>query len=168
MDGAPAPHPAQALAAELRRRFAADQAARGARDWPAMDRVDAENTAWLKSAVAAGGWPRLADVGREGATHAWLLAQHADADPGFQEEALRLLTAAVAAGEALPEHQALLTDRVRVNAGQPQLYGTQYAGDPDSTRVRPHPIEDPERLDERRAAVGLEPHAVYDRRMRGG
>ena len=32
--------------------------------------------------------------------------------------------------------------------------------------VAPHPIEDPERLDERRAEVGLEPFAAYEARMR--
>jgi len=32
--------------------------------------------------------------------------------------------------------------------------------------LAPHPIEDPERLDERRAEVGLEPFAAYEARMR--
>ncbi|MFC5148986.1 hypothetical protein [Streptomyces aureoversilis] len=50
--------------------------------------------------------------------------------------------------------------------GQPQIYGTQYLT--NAGELRPRPIEDPEQMDERRAAVGLEPHAGYDARMREG
>lgn len=70
--------------------------------------------------------------------------------------------------DADPRNLAYLTDRCRVAAGQPQVYGTQYDSDGFDGNLRPHLIEDPERLDARRAAVGLEPHAEYDRRMRGG
>lgn len=63
-------------------------------------------------------------------------------------------------------HLAYLEDRVRVNAGQPQLYGTQYTVTDES--IRPCPIEDPGRLDERRAQAGLEPFADYQARMRAG
>lgn len=48
--------------------------------------------------------------------------------------------------------------------GRPQRYGTQFtqvAGD-----LAPSPIEDPDDLDERRAAVGLPPFAEYEARMR--
>jgi hypothetical protein len=54
---------------------------------------------------------------------------------------------------------------VRLNAGQPQLYGTQFTA-AGGGELAPHPIEDPERLDERRAEVGLEPFAAYEARMR--
>jgi hypothetical protein len=60
---------------------------------------------------------------------------------------------------------AWLLDRVRVNAGQPQLYGTQFTV--TDGHFGPCPIEDPHRLDERRAAAGLEPFADYEARMRG-
>ncbi len=74
--------------------------------------------------------------------------------------------AAVDAGEAPAWQLAYLTDRCRVAAGQPQVYGTQYDSDGFADNLRPYPIEDPEGLDARRAAVELEPHAEYDRRMR--
>ncbi|GAA0272987.1 hypothetical protein GCM10010302_08230 [Streptomyces polychromogenes] len=158
-----------AVAAELRRRASSDQAARRRllEDGEPGDllRIDAENTAWLKGVVAEHGWPGLGLVGEKGADDAWLLVQHADRDPGFQRAALALLRAAVDAGEAPPGHLAYLTDRVRVNEGQPQLYGTQYTAD-DAHGLRPYPVQEPEYLDERRAAVGLEAAAVYDRRLR--
>ncbi|MEV6863790.1 DUF6624 domain-containing protein [Streptosporangium subroseum] len=62
-----------------------------------------------------------------------------------------------------PSDLAYLIDRVRVGEKRPQLYGTQYHA-PDGALV-PRPIEDREHLDERRAQVGLEPHADYDRSM---
>ncbi|MET9694271.1 hypothetical protein ABZY81_38625 [Streptomyces sp. NPDC006514] len=47
------------------------------------------------------------------------------------------------------------------------MYGTQYVSGPDGTGLRLHPVADPEGLDSRREAVGLEPSAACDRRMRG-
>jgi hypothetical protein len=158
------------LAAELRRRAEADQTAR--RHWLAtgevgdIPQIDACNTAWLKTVITESGWPGISLVGEQGAEDAWLLAQHADRDVSFQKEALKLLHGAVSVDDALPRHLAYLTDRVLVADGQPQLYGTQYTHEADGTNLRPQPIADPERLEERRAAMGLEPHAEYDRRMR--
>jgi len=159
------------LAAELHRRAEEDQAARrlpaGTHDGREMRRIDADNTAWLQQVIAEHGWPGLALAGEQGADEAWLLAQHADLAPAFQRQALELLKAAVAAGDAPPRHQAYLTDRVLVAAGEPQVYGTQYTDDGDGSNLRQQPVADPDRLDERRAAMGLEPSAAYDRRMRG-
>ncbi|MFK0120109.1 DUF6624 domain-containing protein [Streptomyces sp. NPDC090994] len=159
------------LAAEFHRRAEDDQAARRlaaeTHDGREMRRIDLDNTAWLQQVIVERGWPGVALVGEQGADAAWLLAQHADLAPAFQRQALDLLKAAVAAGDAPPRHLAYLTDRVLVAAGEPQLYGTQYTHEPDGSNLRPQPIADPDRLDERRAAMGLEPAAEYDRRMHG-
>ncbi|MFR9799234.1 DUF6624 domain-containing protein [Streptomyces sp. MS06] len=158
------------LAAEFHRRAEQDQAARRRAleggDGRELVRIDADNTAWLKRVVEEHGWPGITLVGEQGADEAWLLAQHADAAPGFQRRVLDLLRGAVEAGEALPCHLAYLTDRVRVAAGEPQVYGTQYTSDPNGN-PRPLPVTEPDRLDARRAAAGLEPAAEYDRRVRG-
>jgi hypothetical protein len=117
------------------------------------DRVDEANTRWLGELLATRGWPGRTLVGDEGAQAAWLLAQHADRDPGLQQAFLEALREAVAAGDASPSHLAYLEDRVRINAGEPQLYGTQFTH--EGGELAPHPIEDPGRLDERRAEPGL-------------
>jgi hypothetical protein len=159
------------LAAELHRRAEEDQAARrlaaGTHDGREMRRIDVDNTAWLKLVIVEHGWPGVALVGEQGADEAWLLAQHADLDPAFQRQALELLKVAVGAGDALPRHLAYLTDRVLVADGEPQVYGTQYTDDGDGSNLRLQPVADPDRLDERRASVGLEPAAEYDDRMHG-
>lgn len=117
-------------------------------------------TARIREIVAERGWPGRSLVGDDGASAAWLLVQHADDDPSFQERTLELMRAAVEAGEADARDLAYLVDRVRVAHGKPQLYGTQFG------RSGPQPIEDEEHLDERRAAVGLEPFADYAARFR--
>jgi len=53
---------------------------------------------------------------------------------------------------------------VRVNAGRPQLYGTQFTV--TDGEFGPCTIEDPQRLEERRAEAGLEPIADCEARMR--
>ncbi len=70
-----------------------------------------------------------------------------DDDLEFQRECLRHIEAAVEQGDALGRNAAYLTDRVRINEGRPQVYGTQFNG-PD-----PFQIEDHEHVDERRAAI---------------
>jgi hypothetical protein len=115
----------------------------------------------LRDIVDRIGWPTFDQVGRDGAEAAWLIAQHADSDVAFQEAALALMTDAVAAGQADPGDLAYLTDRVAMNRGEPQTYGSQVrcrGGAPAPAT----PIVEPDRVDERRAAVGLGPLAAYD------
>lgn len=166
------------LAAELARMAAEDQRIRRAPKGSARTfvrrldpktameyrRIDAENTDRLRQILAKHGWPGKPLVGDQGAHDAWLIAQHADHDPAFQRQALELLTGAVARGEAKPRALAYLTDRVRVNEGREQVFGTQMGGLEDGVPV-PRPIEDPDRLDELRAEVGLEPFDQYLRRF---
>ena len=127
-------------------------------------RVDEDNTRWLGDLLATQGWPGQTLVGEDGARATWLLAQHADRDPGLQRAFLDALRGAVAQGKASAAHLAYLEDRMRVHAGQPQLYGTQFTV--TGAEFGPFPIEDPQRLDVRRAEAGLEPFAAYEARMR--
>lgn len=147
-----------------------------ARAFASFRQVDLDNTGWLKQVVARHGWPTVAMVGREAASAAFLLVQHADADLDFQARMLPVLQEAAQRGEALPRHVALLADRVRVKQSRPQLYGSQYhvrqAADgsaragPEGALVYLLPVvEDVARLDQRRRAAGLEPWHEYEQRM---
>lgn len=158
------------LRAELLARVAEDQRIRkayghGARLTEAQsaewDKIDESNTAWLNNLVHRRGWPGTSLVGEDGSQAAWLFAQHADRHPDLQRKFLDLLREAVAAGEAPERHLAYLEDRVRTAEGRPQLYGTQFTQVVLQYRYEPLPIEDPEHVDERRAAVGLSPLADY-------
>jgi len=128
-------------------------------------RIDEDNTHWLRDVLDTRGWPGRSLAGEDGAAAAWLLAQHADRDPVQQRAFLAALRRAVDEGEASRSHLAYLEDRVRIHAGQPQLYGTQFTV--IDGELRPHPIEDRQHLDRRRAEAGLKPFANYEATMRG-
>lgn len=153
------------LAAELVRRADIDQQARGfviRGDEPTeaevehLHRVDEDNTAWLEAVVNEHGWPGFCLVGEKGANAAWLLAQHADQRPELQRRWLPLLRAAVEAGDADPSVLAYLDDRVALADRRPQRHGTQRIG-LDRDKVHLAPLEDPQRVNEYRQAVGLNP-----------
>ena len=72
-------------------------------------------------------------VGQEGSTHFWLLVQHSDMDPDFQREVLRAMDKAVKKNNANPNNYALLFDRVQVNAGKKQKFGSQVTYDVNGT-----------------------------------
>jgi uncharacterized protein DUF6624 len=147
--------------AELDQKVADELAASGALYegyHPRMVVIHEANAVRLEAIMAQIGWPTERLVGKPAAQAAWLIAQHAISQPGFQRSCLKCLA------EAAREHMvplwqlAMLEDRIRVFEGRPQLYGTQLKPDAHGN-MGPHAIEDPERVDERRGAVGLEPLA---------
>jgi len=126
--------------------------------------VDLRHTRVVRLLLAQHGWPGNQRVGRDGAQAAWLLVQHADHDVQFQADCLKLLRAAVERDDASRQHMAMLTDRVLVGQGKPQIYGTQFTLTRGGKYV-PRLIEAPARVDERRSALGLPPLAEYERRL---
>lgn len=166
-----------ALRLELLKRFKEDQAARLAmieanhkqklddashKILEQITKIDADNTAWLKKHVDQHGFPTFTEVGKDGANAAWLLVQHADAQPKFQRQCLDLMT-------KLPKHErdgknlAYLTDRVLLAEGKKQLYGTQFTK--DGNGWKPRPLEDEANVDKRRAEVGLSPLSEYAKQL---
>jgi hypothetical protein len=157
-----------ALRQELLRRSDADRAARAAyggapAEMARLMEMDSDNTRWLAAAVAQVGWPGRSSVGADGASAAWRLAQHADLNPALQRRFLASLSLAVERGEASPADLAHLTDRVRLARGEKQLYGTQLIV--REGHYVPAPLSDPETVDARRAALGLDAVAVHLRRL---
>ncbi len=150
-----------ALAAEILEMETRDQVARNpnAEDIAQMEEVDNVNTERMKAIVKEIGWPTVSKVGAEASSAAWLLAQHADHDVAFQKICLELITKE-SEGEVPERDLAYLYDRVCVNEGRPQLYGTQFTTNMYGA-YGPQPIEDIEHVDERRALVGLEPLHEY-------
>ena len=129
-----------------------------------MHLVDSKNTARIKEIVAEFGWPTKSLVGEDGATAAWLLVQHADRDTKFQRRCLDLMKAAPK-GEVSSVEVAYLTDRVLVNEGKKQLYGTQFWF--VDGEMAPRPIKDRANLEKRRKAAGMTSFAEYERHMTG-
>jgi hypothetical protein len=125
---------------------------------PRMVAIHESNASRLQTIIARIGWPTERLVGERAAKAAWLIVQHAISQPDFQRSCLELLAGA-AREHMVPLWQpAMLEDRIRVFEGRPQRYGSQLEPDAHGN-MRPHPIEDPEGVHERRRAAGLAPLA---------
>ncbi len=149
----------KAIADEIMKMSEGDQKMRKSGQWDSA--IDVEHTQRMKEIVEHIGWPTRSRVGSHASDMAWLLVQHADHDRAFQQMCLDLMKAQ-AAGEVSPANIAYLEDRVRVGEGRPQFYGTQFYAD-EAGNFGPRPIEDPDNVDERRKAVGLQPLSDYAR-----
>jgi len=149
----------EALATEILAMADEDQRMRSevaakTRQWDAS--VDERNCRRLRAIVSGIGWPTTSKVGAQAEHMAWLLVQHAELE--FQKECFALM-AREPADEVCARHLAYLEDRIRVREGLPQRYGTQLQKSDGGWE--PLPTLDPEGLDARRRAVGLEPIGEY-------
>ena len=121
--------------------------------------ADSTHTERMKEIIEQHGWPDYDLVGKDGARAAFLLVQHSP-DWDFQERMLALLREAYERGKAEGQWVGLLTDRVRVHNGKPQLYGTQLKGMKNGN-VTFHTIKDSARVDERREKMDMIPLREY-------
>lgn len=130
-------------------------------EWEAFkDSVFTTHTMRLKEILQEFGYPGYDLVGKEGAQHFWLMVQHADKDVEFQMNVLRQLKAEVDKNNADPSNFALLTDRVQVNTGKKQVYGTQVTYN-QFGQAYPKALADSSEVNKRRAEVGLGPIEEY-------
>jgi hypothetical protein len=100
------------------------------------------------------GWPGRAVVGEPGSRAAWLVLQHAVADPELAKRCVTAVGGAMARGDVTSAELAVLVDRIRFFEGRPQVYGTQMDFDENGAFVC-WPIEDAGGVAARRKAVGL-------------
>jgi hypothetical protein len=120
-----------------------------------MRETDADQMAELHALLWSRGWPLASRVGEDAAFSAFLVIQHANS--GVQAAALPAVAVSVWQGELKPVALALLTDRLLTRAGRAQRYGTQSMRWPHWPVTVRLPVLEPEKLDERRRALGLSP-----------
>jgi hypothetical protein len=141
-----------------------DQRFRGAHSNYRKQRgLDKKNQRLLRQIIKAHGWPGLDQVGYHGMNAAFLIAQHSDNDKHFQLECLRYIHDAFYAQKVDAASYAYIIDRTRINAGRPQLFGTQFETTQEKGEfdLKPKPVEDPAHVDTRRKVFGLLPIATY-------
>ena len=123
---------------------------------PRMEAIHRRNASRLKEIIGQHGWPDRDLVSDDGTLAAWFIAQHAIGDPEFQKRALTLVQEKVSQGKVPGAQEAYLFDRIAVHEGRPQRFGTQSLPWPDG-KYRRWKTEDPEHLNDRRAAMGMPP-----------
>lgn len=120
-----------------------------------MKEIDSNNLIEINNILSEYGWPAKDKVGDE-CVAIWLVIQHADVDS--QRKALPMLKLAAEEGDINPSAIAMLEDRILVNSGKKQIYGTQYYYPEESPNQRViYPIDDVKNVDIKRTKVGLEP-----------
>jgi hypothetical protein len=148
------------IQSELRERRDLDQAVRTD---PARadegEAVDADNTRRLIELVQEVGAIDVARFGHDAAGSAFLIVQHSGRLP-LMLAALPRIERDVKDHDLDPQNFALLFDRLQVRMGRKQRYGSQIGAD-ESGRMIVLALEDRERVEEIRAAIGLFPLARY-------
>lgn len=120
--------------------------------------VDNQNQTTLDELVAACGWPTYDKWGATAVRAAFMVTQHAPLP--FKQKYRSNIEEAFKRGDIRPHLYALFVDRVRLREGKLQLYGTQMRLERDGKETM-QPMEDPEHLNDRRQALGMELHTGY-------
>ena len=124
-----------------------------------QDSLDAINVKRVADVLDSMGYPKRHDYGDSAGLATFFVIQHADVK--YQQKYLPLFEQAAKDGEIEWKNVVYMIDRVRLETGQKQLYGTQIQPIKDSVtgyltdKVMIAPIEDEANVNERRAKVGL-------------
>ncbi len=143
-----------------------DQNARnGVNNGEEIEKIDEKNIRILRKIIKKYGWPSINMVGREANRTAWIVAQHSDFGLKFQKKCLSLLKKSVSVGESEKEDLAYLTDRVLVNEGKKQLYGTQFYINKKGVFTY-RSIINKKDLNQRRKAMNMGKFEVYEKNLK--
>ncbi len=129
-------------------------------------RIDRRNTLKIKEIIKKYGWPTINLVGKKASKNTWLLVQHADHDVKFQKKCLGLMENICKINPNLinKANIAYLKDRILVNEGKPQLFGTQFFTNKKGI-FGPRPIKDIKNFNKRRKEYNLPPLSEYKKLM---
>ncbi len=103
------------------------------------------------------GWPQESSVTEYAAAGAALIINHSTYE--IRSKYFPMLEKAFKAGEAQPLRYAKMRDRLLVEEGKEQLYGTQIEF--KNLKKEPYPIYEENKVDARRAEIGLGPLSPY-------
>lgn len=121
--------------------------------WKIIQTKDSINLIKVCKILDEKGWLGASVIGRQGNSTLFLVIQHSDQKT--QEKYLPMMRDAVKKGNANASSLALLEDRILLGQGKRQIYGSQIGMDPETDKNYILPLDDPDHVDERRAAVGL-------------
>jgi hypothetical protein len=123
---------------------------------PEMEQVHVTNSKRLEQLINEFGYPTKRKVGVEAASAAWTIVMHSISNPPFMKKILDLLKSPHYIDEIEPRELAYLEDRICTLGRKPQIYGTQFDWD-ENNLLSPSPIENLQKVNELRIALGMSP-----------
>ncbi|WP_160716377.1 DUF6624 domain-containing protein [Chitinophaga solisilvae] len=125
-----------------------------------MKEIDLESAESVKKIIDEHGWLGKDKIGKEANEMLFLAIQHVD-DSVAQTKYLPILAEAIKSKAAEPWQYAFLTDRLLMNQGKKQRYGTQTIISDKEYGGYIVPLENPDQVDELRQEMGLESLKEY-------
>ncbi|MCH2226090.1 MAG: hypothetical protein MK066_15080 [Crocinitomicaceae bacterium] len=121
--------------------------------WKKQEKLDSINLVKVTAILEKYGWLGIDEIGQEANSALFLVVQHSDLNT--QLKYLPILEKATETGKASKIDFAMLKDRVLVKQGEKQIYGTQLNWDSEMKEYYVASMIEPEKINERRASVGL-------------
>jgi hypothetical protein len=122
-----------------------------------LGKEDHRNQELVISIIEKCGMPSLKEVNENQMRAVFLALQHTDKK--HRKKYFPLIEEAVKKGDLSKQEFALMKDRILVEEGKPQLYGSQF-----TTNGKLHELEDPDNVNERRKEMGMGPLEEYLKR----
>jgi hypothetical protein len=118
---------------------------------------DHRNQELIISIIEKCGMPTINEVNQEQMDAIWLGLQHTENK--YRIKYFPLIEKAVKNGDLSKEQYALMKDRILMDEGKPQIFGSQIKNG------KLYDLEEPETVNERRQEMGLEPIEDYLKRF---
>jgi uncharacterized membrane protein YphA (DoxX/SURF4 family) len=119
--------------------------------WSRQSTIDRSNMAFVETVFNTHGYPGRSMVGESTNTAAWYVLQHSDKIAQY----FPLIKKAGKDGELPYRLVAMMEDRLLMQEGKPQIYGTQGKSYDDARGSFIWPIENPESVNELRMEAGF-------------
>jgi hypothetical protein len=137
--------------------YISDQKIRRENNFIKYAKEDHRNQELVISIIEKCGMPTLNEVTQEQMNAIWLGLQHTDNK--YRIKYFPLVEKAVKNGDLSKEQYALMKDRMLMDEGKPQIFGSQIKNG------KLYDLESPETVNKRRQEMGLEPIEDYLKRF---
>jgi hypothetical protein len=122
--------------------------------------LDSVNDVKVEKILDTYGWLGADVVGQHGNNTLWVVIQHANL--AMQKKYQPMMEDAWKKGNLRPSQYALTIDRILMNEGKKQIYGSQLKSEPSNLdKYYVYPMVDPDNVDKRRAEMQLDPMEDY-------
>jgi len=130
--------------------------------WKLQLKIDSLSSLYLNSLLTKMNWPGIRQVGFEGSKAAFLIVQHSH-DINFQKKCLDRMKKEVLKRNIYLPDIAYLYDRIQINLGKHQIFGTQieYHYENGVEKARPKKLKYPKRVTALRYCFEMVPLERY-------